>query len=420
MTERRLSLKSNVSDGVSGIRRVFHRNLWQRLPRALRRDGLFRATALLAPRPTPRVRPATPFIVAGALRTTSGLGESARLCHDALKLSGLPVFGIDLTAGLMQPLDNPHFAFAEGGRLVGSGTLIVHVNAPLMPLALWRLGRGIVDNKYIIGNWAWELPDVPPDWRLGMPFVHEIWGPSAFTAEAVRQIAGDTPVRIVPYPVALRGPAVGPRVPRTDRPFTVLFIFNMASSFARKNPLAVIAAFCKAFGNDVSARLIVKTSNGEVLPAGISSIRESIGTARNIVLIDRTMAAGQIEALYRESDVVISLHRSEGFGLTLAEAMLRGLPVVATDWSGNVDFVNAENGIPIPFRLIAAEDPQGIYHHPSTMWADADVEAAAQALRRLRGEPGLAQTLGKAGALYAARAWTAEGYAENVVRHLGL
>ncbi|MBX6330001.1 MAG: glycosyltransferase family 4 protein [Pseudolabrys sp.] len=408
-----------MTDGADGIRHALHRQLWQRLPRSWRREGLFRVTALLAQRPTPRARPTAPVIVAGALRTASGLGESARLCHDALKVSGLPVFGIDLTAGLMQPLDTSDFGFADGGTLEGPATLIVHVNSPLVPLALWRLGR-VARNKYVIGYWAWELPDVPPDWRHGIPFVHEIWVPSAFTADAVRQIAGDRPVRVVPHPVALRGPAAGPRVPRPDRPFTALLIFNMASSFARKNPLAAINAFRKAFGDDVSARLIVKTSNGRQFSTGISSIKEAIGTAHNIVLIDRTMSAGEIEALYHESDIVMSLHRSEGFGLTLAEAMLRGLPVVATNWSGNVDFVNAENGIPIPYRLIAAEDPQGTYHHPGMKWADADVEAAAEALRRLRREPELARTLGEAGAAYAARAWSAQCYAESVRRHLGL
>lgn len=184
--------------------------------------------------------------------------------------------------------------------------------------------------------------------------------------------------------------------------------------------VSAITAFRKAFGDDASSRLIVKISNGEDFPSGISSIKEAIGTAHNIVLIDRTMSAGEIEALYSESDVVMSLHRSEGFGLTLAEAMLRGLPVVATNWSGNVDFVTAENGIPVPYRVIAAEDPQGTYNHPDMHWADSDVDAAAEALRRLRREPELARAFGEAGAAYAAQAWSAQSYAETVRRHLGL
>ena len=321
-----------MSDGAREFQHALHHQLWQRLPRTWRREGLFRATSLLAPRPTPLARPATPIIVAGALRTASGLGESARLCHDALKLSGLPVFGIDLTSGLMQPLDNLDFCFVDGGSFCGPGTLLVHVNSPLIPLALWLLGRSVVQNKYVIGYWAWELSEVPHDWHYGIPFVHEIWVPSAFTADAVRKIAGDRPVQVVPHPVALRGLAGGHRLPQLERPYTALIIFNMASSFERKNPIAAITAFARAFGDDASARLIVKTSNSEAFPSGIRSIKKAIGEAQNVMLIDRTISAVEMEELYSECDVLMSLHRSEGFGLPIAEAMLRGLPVVATDW----------------------------------------------------------------------------------------
>lgn len=320
----------------------------------------------------------------------------------------------------MQPVNHPELDLLAGQVHEGHGTVILHVNSPFVPLASWHLGRCLLRGKYIVGYWAWELPAVPYDWRHGIPFVHEIWVPSAFTAAAVTGIAKGRAVRVVPYPVAVgRHERIGNQA-ETARPFTVLFIFNMASSFSRKNPLATIAAFRTAFGDDRLVRLIVKTSNSQVFPSGINSIREAIGTARNIVLIDKTMSATEIERLYQECDVVMSLHRSEGFGLTLAEAMLHGLPVVATDWSGNVDFLNTDNGIPIPYRLVPAEDAQGTYQHPGMMWAEADIEAAAEALRRLRREPQLARRLGKAGAAYAVRVWSAHSYAETVRRHLGL
>lgn len=142
--------------------------------------------------------------------------------------------------------------------------------------------------------------------------------------------------------------------------------------------------------------------------------------ATNITLIDRVMSFREIDALYAGSDVVVSLHRSEGFGLAIAEAMCHGLPVIATDWSGNVDFVTAQTGIPVPFRLVAAEDPQGTYHHPDMNWAEADVEAAALALRRLREDRQLASRLGQAGADFAKRFWCADAYANTVCRLLGI
>ncbi len=402
------------------VRHAVHRNLWRRVPRRWRRKALFLATGLLAPRPLQWTRPAEPIIVAGMLRAATGLGTSARLCHDALKASGLQVHGIDLTADMMQPCDRSDFSFVDGGALAGPGTIILHVNSPLVPLAMLRLGRRVTRDKYVVGYWAWELPDVPDDWRNGIRFVHEIWVPSRFSADAVRTVAATRPVRVVPHPVALDRRPMSSREATPGRPFTVLFIFNMASGFARKNPLASIAAFRAAFGDDPACRLIVKVSNGDEYPCGMRRIGESIGAASNIVLLSATMSVDDVDALYHESDVVISLHRSEGFGLTLAEGMARGLPVVATGWSGNADFVDVDNGLAIPYRLVPARDPQGTYHHPSMLWADADVGAAAAALRRLRREPELRRRLGEAGAAHAGRTWSAREYTESAKRHLGL
>jgi glycosyltransferase involved in cell wall biosynthesis len=391
-----------------------HGHLWQRLPRAWRRAALFHAAALLAPRPSANAGPTAPIIVAGVFDTASGLGESARLCYDALNSAGVNVSGIDLTAGLMQPNDVPGFAFADGRSCEGPGTLILHVNSPLVPLAMCRLGRRLVGAKYIVGYWAWELPEVPPDWRHGIPFVHEIWVPSRFVADAIRPLAAGRPIHIVAHPVALsRSHGVSP--PRSsDRPFTVLTVFNAASSFARKNPCAAIQAFRRAFGDDRTTRLIVKGSNLSSLPQAVALLKDAANSAPNVVFMDEVLSAAGIAGLYDEADVFVSLHRSEGFGLTIAMAMLRGVPVIATGWSGNVDFLNNETGIPIRYRLIPAKDEQGTYHHPNMMWAEPDVDEAATALRRLRADPRLRAQLGTQAAQFAARAWNSEAYTQTV------
>ncbi|MEI9902232.1 MAG: glycosyltransferase family 4 protein [Hyphomicrobium sp.] len=402
----------------SKMKSLIHHHIWQRIPYRLRRRALFTATSAMAPRISTTTRPAQPIIVAGALCSASGLGESARLCYEALRAAGVPVLGVDISSPLMQPLD-ADFAFADGRNVAGPATLILHVNSPLVPFALWRLGARLLRDKYVIGYWAWELPQVPDDWRHGIQFVHEIWVPSAFTAAAVRPIAGQRPVRIVPHPVAVRG---GPAPVRADggAPFTVLTIFNAASSIARKNPAAVVAAFQKAFGDDATARLIIKASNLDVAPSGREQLLAAIGSAANITLIEHTMSAAAMDQLFAESDVVISLHRSEGFGLTIAEAMLRGIPAIATNWSGNVDFLTADTGRPVDFKMVPSDDPQGTYHYPEMQWADADVEDAARALRQLRDDPALAARLGEAGRAFARQHWTGEHYARIVLGHLGL
>jgi glycosyltransferase involved in cell wall biosynthesis len=356
-----------------------------------------------------------PVIVVGSLRTASGLGQSARLCYRALASAGVPVLGVDVSADFMQPQDIDDFEFADarvqGGD--GPGTIILHVNAPFVAFALLRIGRRILRNKYVVGYWQWELPKAPPEWINGAKFVHEIWVPSTFVARAVADIAEGRSIRIVPHPVAAAYASSDREVPAAAA-FTVLTIFNTASSFARKNVLASIAAFRTAFGSDPSACLIVKNSHPASAPDAHALLKAAVAGAPNITLINSVVDASAVHALYRESQVLLSLHRAEGFGLTLAEAMLHKRPVVATGWSGNVDFLTAETGIPVPYRLVRAADDQQTYNYPTMHWADADVNAAAVALRSLRENPRLATRLSESGAAFAATEWSVGKYAKRV------
>jgi glycosyltransferase involved in cell wall biosynthesis len=366
------------------------------------------------------VKPGLPIIVAGPLCTASGIGETARLCHAAIAAAGLPVYGFDLTTALMQELDFPGYRFEEAGGLRGSGTVILHVNSPMVPIAMLRLGRDFLHGKHVVGYWAWELPAAPSEWRLGVPFVHDIWVPSRFTAAALSTLSAGHGIRVVPPPVAVDIKLTDQIERDAGRPFTVLSIFNVASSLARKNPCAAIAAFRTAFGDDPDARLIIKLANTSTYPNGLELIQAAIAEAKNITLISASLEKTALNTLYSDADVLISLHRSEGFGLTLAEAMLRGLPVIATNWSGNVDFLTDDTGMPVPYRLVPAQDPQGTYQHPDLCWADADIEAAAAALRRLRADAGLRIRMGEAAAAFGAKAWSGAAYAATARRHLGL
>jgi glycosyltransferase involved in cell wall biosynthesis len=329
------------------------------------------------------------------------------------------VRGIDLTQALMQPLDHTSFEWADGRLCQGAGTLIVHVNAPFLPLAMAALGS-VVRKKFVVGSWAWELPQVPDEWRYGIPFVHEIWVPSSFVANAVSPIAANRPVRVIFHPVALsHSDSATNRAPEQSV-FRVLTIFNTASSVSRKNPLASIRAFRAAFGGDPNTRLIIKVANMSSFKEMSRMITEAITECSNITVLSKTVDDVELERLYLEADVFISLHRAEGFGLTIAEAMLHGLPVIATGWSGNVDFLGDQTGVPIPFRLVAAEDPQGTYDCPDMTWADADIDAAATALRRLRDNPLLRETIGKQAARHAREVLSGQTYASHVQRFLGL
>lgn len=386
---------------------LLHRHIWQRLPYGLRRAALFRAASLLAPRPALSAVAGPPIAVAGTFRAASGLGASARLCLEALRAAGVPAAALDITAPLRQPASLPQPA-PPNTVVDGPGTLILHVNAPLTGMALLAIGRRRAAGKRIVGYWAWELPEVPPHWALGVELVHEIWVPSSFTGAAIQPIARGRPVHVVPHPVALaESPPRPPRAP--GAPFTVLSLFDASSSLARKNPEGALVAFRAAFGADTGARLVLKTQR--LSEAGEAGERlRALAEAPNVTILDATLDAAGLEALYADADVVLSLHRAEGFGLTLAEAMRRGIPVVATGWSGNADFLSDEVGVPVPWSLAPAEDPQRTYHHPHMRWAEPDVAVAAAALRRLRDDPALAARLGAAGAARAAAEWSAAAY----------
>jgi glycosyltransferase involved in cell wall biosynthesis len=266
-----------------------------------------------------------------------------------------------------------------------------------MPYAALRLGRKFLTGRRIIGYWAWELPQTGPDWRRGLSHVHEIWVPSRFTADALpRDIA--VPVKIVPHPVkALVTAPARDRFGLPQDAFVVLTAFDMGSTYSRKNPRAAIAAFRKAFGNDSSRLLALKIGHAQDAGWAMADLTDAIAGMGNVRLIDDTLTRIDMALLTASADVVMSLHRAEGFGLLPAEAMLQGVPVIATGWSGNLEFMTPDDSALVSFRLIPVDDRQGTYSVQGAMWADADVDDAASWLRRLAGSPSLRRDLGERG-----------------------
>ena len=376
------------------VRDIVHRQLWRRIPRSLRRSAITGAVNLLYPAAHAAAAGA-PVTVVGELSSASGLGESARLCHGALQAAGVTVNGIDIARRLLADQNFSNFAFTSPGPRE-RGSMVVHVNPFPLPIAVPSIGRARLRAKRVVGYFAWELERPPEIWRKGVRYVDEIWVPSHFSADALAPIAGGRVLRVMAHPVALndRFGSKSCQNRAASRPFTVLTIFNMRSSFARKNPLATIEAFRAAFGASRDHRLIIKVLNGSSFPEGWRQLQKA-SVAPNINILDGHVSAHAMNALYLGSDIVASLHRSEGFGLLAAEAMLAGRAVVATDFSGTRDFLNAENGVPIPFRLVPARDPQGEYDMPACMWAEPEIDAAIDAFRRLAEDESFCRRLGE-------------------------
>ena len=376
--------------------------LWRALPQQARRRWLARGAALAAPRPDWPAPPAHQGIaVGGELARASGLGEGARLMLRALREAGVPAWAVE--AGVLGADDG----LAPRTEPPPPGVpLVLHVNAPALPLALLRVPRGLMRGRRVVGYWAWELPVVPPGWRVGVPFVHEVWAPSRFTAAALEALVPGR-VRVVPHPVA----AAPPRPSALGRAafglpagaVVTLTAFNLASSFERKNPLAAITAHRLAFGERPDRQLLIRVGNPHHFPVDFERLRAA-AQAPNITVDTRTLPAADTHALTAACDIVLSLHRSEGFGLGLAEAMLLGRAVVATDWSGNTDFMDAGCAAMVPACLIPARDPRGVFEAPGAVWADPDPAVAAAQLRRLADNAEARQAIGmRARAAAAAR-----------------
>ena len=400
--------------------------LWRSLPAAPRRALLAYGAARLAPRRgTAPAKTHEGVVLAGEVMRASGLGEGARILHAALGELGVASWMI--AAGVAvpgEPLDEPPPADTIA-TAPASAPLILCINAPQLPAALLRLPRGRLRGRVMVGFWNWELPLLPNTWRPALDLVHEVWVPSQFTADAVTGIlpSRDAPVlRVVPYPLAL----VPPRVATSDRTaiglppdaVIVLVSFSLASGLMRKNPLGAIAAFRTAFGDRPDRLLVLKVGKTEHYRGDLAQILEATGHAANIRVETRTLPSAERHALTACADIVLSLHRSEGFGLVPAEAMLLGKPVVATGWSGNMTFMDADSASLVDFRLVPVSDPRGVYRVAGAVWAEPDIAEAAARLVELADDAALRATLGHRGQDFARRMLGGEALA-GAVRALG-
>lgn len=377
--------------------------VWRLLPKTFRNRAMTGLAAGLARKPD-RIPPKSSpgVIVAGDVHGPNGLGESARIMHEVIGAHGL-------ARGLV-PLGLPSVVDVQEIAVPPHAALLAVVSAPILPVGLLRLPRGFIAGRRMIGMWAWELPVVPKTWRDGAAFVHEIWAPSQFTADALEHLAPKR-VRVVPYPLAAVDLAVQGNRASLGLPADVLIVltvFNLASSMVRKNPLGAIAAFKAAFGASRDHLFILKLSGTEAYLDDLRVIQAAIGDAPNIRLLTESLPEPQLRGLIAASDIILSLHRSEGFGLIPAAAMLLGRAVVATGWSGNLAFMTHETSALVSHKMIPAVDPRGTYQLPNAFWADPDIEDAASQLRFLADHAEVRQALAAAGQAHAKKMLGAE------------
>jgi glycosyltransferase involved in cell wall biosynthesis len=320
----------------------------------------------------------------GYARAEMGLGESCRIAAKCIDTTSIPFGIVNYTGTNTARMSDFSWKHKEIRSPPQYNLNIIHQNAEQMFEVYTHFGRQMFEHRYNIGFWHWELPDFPEDWLDGFRFVNEVWVPSSFVAESVSM---KSPVPVVKIPHGIEVKIESPRdrsyfgIP--EQPFLFLTMYDMNSFQERKNPIASIEAFKSAFDpSDLTVGLVVKVNNSNSNRDDIRIITQITSGYNNIYLIKETLSRSDTNALIQCVDSFISLHRSEGFGLGLAESMYLGKPAIGTNWSANTDFMNNQNSCLVNYELIPVGKDYGPYQAYQT-WADPDVEHASHYMKRL-------------------------------------
>ncbi len=332
----------------------------------------------------------------GYLGHTLGLGAAARGYAQALGAVGVPVRTVTVPLhhlALPVALDEQYgrHGFEDLVHDGAHGFEIVAVNADELPDFVKRLGADYFEGPRI-GIWGWETNTIPQRWQRAFSLIDEIWVYSRFMAENIGAVA-PVPVLTLPPPVAAPGPATEPLRLGVPDGFLFLFVFDYLSTVQRKNPVGLIEAFKLAFAPGEGPQLLIKTINAPLRPLAEEEVLWAAHGRSDIHVIDRSLSAHELGRLMASCDCYVSLHRAEGFGLTMAEAMALGKPVIATNYSGNVDFMNAENSYLIDFEIGRVGAECEIYP-PEGEWADPNIEHAGELMRRVYTNPEEARRIG--------------------------
>lgn len=330
--------------------------------------------------------------VSGYINKVFGLGVAVRANIEAMKQVNIPYsindFNLQFSDNVKETQLKDNFSLENPYPIN-----LVQINIDRLDEVFKNIDHNYFKGKYNIAFWAWELENFPDAAKPYFNFFQEIWVPSNFCAEAISKIS-PVPVLKFMHPISIAKPSFS----RTEfnipeNKFVVLTMFDYYSSIHRKNPLATIDAYEKAFGkNHPEVNLIIKTSKSTDFPLEKQMLINRIADNESISILEEILDDDRLYSLINCCNCFISLHRSEGFGLTMAEAMYFEKPVIATAYSANIEFMNINNSFPVKYSMVNAGN-QYYYSTEKDYWADADTDHAAQHLSWIYENPDEAQKI---------------------------
>ena len=317
--------------------------------------------------------------IAGYINGEFGVGEGVRANIRAIEAANIPFTINNFTRSPHRNQDTTYQNFSPDNP---HPVNLIQVNADEVNTFLKHSGSSYFQNRYNIGFWAWEIPEFPQKWQAVFDNFHEIWTYSNYCAEAISLVSPIPVIKIMPSidlpPSYLNRQSLG----LPENKFIFLFIFDFFSLIERKNPLAAIQAFKQAFGEDERVLFLLKSSNSAKNVQDLALLKSAIENSPNIQHLDGYLSKTEINGLLYNCDCYLSLHRCEGFGLTMAEAMFYGKPVIATGYSSNTEFMNVGNSFLVKYKLIPLDADCGPYKK-GNLWAEPDTEHAAYFMRQV-------------------------------------
>lgn len=318
----------------------------------------------------------------GPLKGQYGLGQGSRCLGNAVKELDMNSSFINVNLGMESKNHDTEF------DSIISNTFKYNINLmhiqPYIDLneALSQIKIDNLYGRYNIAYWVYELEDIPQKWFDSFKYVNEIWTASKFVTDAFKKVVS-VPVYTMPYGIKV---SKNEKLTRKDfdipeDKFTYLLLYDPKSLPERKNPEGAINAFINAFENTEDVCLVIKVNNAE--EKHLNHLKEKLKDVKNYRIINKLLEKEDVYSLISLCDVFISLHRSEGFGLVMAEAMALGTVCVATNYSGNVDFMNRDNSCLVDYKMIEVDTSNQIVYEKGNKWAEPDINQASRYLKQL-------------------------------------